>query len=220
MVSRFWVLRLKRPLKTRTDEYRNPNHQGDIPTTVRDIHIENHQYKTSNTLTHQSTSSGVDDIKNPIPLKPTIRPFKRKDLSGVVSIERRSFTNPWSPNMFEALYQINPEGFYVAAIDEDIVGYAIVLTEQSLRHWSRKRTAHLMNLAVHPSHRNRGIGKELIRTIIADAKKAEVKEIYLEVRASNTTAITFYKRLGFSWKGVINRFYGDEDAIVMAREIL
>ncbi len=152
-------------------------------------------------------------------VKPTIRYFNKNDLGGIMGIERQSFTNPWSQNMFEALFQINPEGFYVAFIDDVLVGYAIVLTEISWRHWSRNRTAHLMNLAVHPKFRNQGIGKRLIDRVISDIKRTEAEEIYLEVRASNTNALAFYKKLGFDRTGVIERFYGDEDAIVMAKKI-
>jgi ribosomal-protein-alanine N-acetyltransferase len=152
-------------------------------------------------------------------VKPTIRYFNKNDLGGIMGIERQSFSNPWSQNMFEALFQINPEGFYVAFIDDVLVGYAIVLTEISWRHWSRNRTAHLMNLAVDPRFRNQGIGKRLIDRIISDIKRIEAEEIYLEVRASNTKALAFYKKLGFDRIGVIERFYGDEDAIVMAKKI-
>ena len=152
-------------------------------------------------------------------VKPTLRYFNKNDLGGIMSIERVSFTNPWSQNMFEALFQINPDGFYVAVIDDVLVGYAIVLTEKSWRHWSRNRTAHLMNLAVHPGFRNQGIGKHLIDRIILDIKRIEAEEIYLEVRASNTKALAFYMKLGFNRIGLIERFYGDEDAIVMAKKI-
>ena len=162
---------------------------------------------------------GAESIRKGKTLKPTIRFFEIKDLNEVMDIERQSFKNPWSPNMFEALHQITPKGFYVAVIDEAIVGYAIFLTEQSWRHWSRKRTAHLLNLAVHPHFQNKGIGKHLVNKIISHIKRTEIEEIYLEVRISNTGALAFYKKFGFSGIGLINSFYGDEDAIVMAKRV-
>ncbi|UCG69809.1 MAG: ribosomal protein S18-alanine N-acetyltransferase [Thermoplasmata archaeon] len=151
--------------------------------------------------------------------KITFRPFEKSDLGDVLGIERLSFTNPWSSNMFEALNQISPKGFYVVLKQGIIVAYAIFLPEQSLRHWSRKKTAHLLNLAVHPQVRNQGIGKSLIHWIISNLKDIKVKEIYLEVRTSNTNAIAFYTRLGFARIGLIEGFYGDEDAIVMVKKI-
>ena len=151
-------------------------------------------------------------------LKPTIRPFNENDLNGVLSIERQCFAKPWLPNMFEALYQLDPDGFYVAVIKKCIVGYVIALREQSSRLNSKKRAAHIMNLAVHPRFRKQGIGRKLIGTILSNVRRAGVKEIYLEVRASNDIAIAFYTKLEFRRMGLIKGFYGDEDAIVMAKK--
>jgi ribosomal-protein-alanine N-acetyltransferase len=137
----------------------------------------------------------------------------------VLKIEKMSFTNPWSPSMFEALHQINPSGFYVILIKDGIIGYGILLTEQSLRHWSRKKTAHLLNLAVHPQFRLQGMGKSLMRRIVSDLKDIMVRKIYLEVRAKNTQAQSFYINLNFTKTGLISGFYGDEDAIVMVKKI-
>ncbi|UCE35923.1 MAG: ribosomal protein S18-alanine N-acetyltransferase [Thermoplasmata archaeon] len=141
------------------------------------------------------------------------------DLKGVLGIERVSFPNPWSPNMFEALHQVNPEGFYVAQIHEDIVAYGIVLVESTSNRFFKKRRAHLMNLAVHPLLRNQGIGNYLLQTIISNLKNSKIGEIYLEVRVSNKYAIHFYKKSGFIENGIIKGFYGDEDAKMMAKKI-
>lgn len=158
-------------------------------------------------------------MENSTQTKTTIRHYERRDLDDVLAIEKLSFTYPWSPSMFEALHQINPSGFYVILINENMVGYAIFLTEQSLRHWSRKKTAHLLNLAVHPQFRNQGMGKSLVERIVSNLKDIKVKEIYLEVRAANTKAQTFYTGLGFTQIGLIKGFYGDEDAIVMVKNL-
>ena len=152
-------------------------------------------------------------------LKPTIRPFNKNDINYVLSIERRCFDGPWSPNMFEALYQLYPDGFYVAELDEYIVGYVIALFEHGSRFSSKIKTAHVLNLAVHPQFRNQGIARSLIDTVISNMIRAGAVEIYLEVRASNETAIAFYTKLDFKRMGLIKSFYGNEDAIVMAKDI-
>ncbi len=162
---------------------------------------------------------GEDDMRDIEPLRPVIRPFHINDLNGVLNIERQCFSNPWLPNMFEALFQMNPEGFYVALLDDKIVGYSVVLIEQSSMYRPRKRTAHLLNLAVHPQFRNRGVGKGLIDYIMSAAKTDDVKEIYLEVRTSNGDALAFYTKLGFKRAGFIREFYGDEDAVVMTKNL-
>ena len=55
--------------------------------------------------------------------------------------------------------------------------------------------------------------------IISDIEKMGGEEVYLEVRVSNTDAIAFYKKLEFKKRGIIKGFYGDEDAVVMAKKI-
>jgi ribosomal-protein-alanine N-acetyltransferase len=162
---------------------------------------------------------GEDNMRDTEHLRPVIRPFQIDDLNGVLNIERQCFSHPWLPNMFEALYQINPDGFYVALLDEKIVGYGILLIEQSSIFRPRKRTAHLMNLAVHPHFRNRGIGKGLIHQIMSAIKASDIEEVYLEVRTSNKDAIAFYEKLGFNKNGFLREFYGDENAVVMSKSI-
>ena len=73
----------------------------------------------------------------------------------------------------------------------------------------------ILNLAVHPAHRRRGIARALIETLCSDAKRTW----YLEVRASNASARKFYILLGFQEIGLRKKYYDDpvEDGIVMRR---
>ena len=121
--------------------------------------------------------------------------------------------------MFETIHYINPKGFYIAEIERTIVGYAVLLTERAWKHWSKNRTAHLLNLAVHPMHRRQGIGTLLMKRILNDLKTLKISEIYLEVRASNSKAIALYSKLGFEIRGEIRGFYKNEDAQVMALKL-
>jgi ribosomal-protein-alanine N-acetyltransferase len=148
-----------------------------------------------------------------------IRPFQLKDLNGVLDIERQCFKDPWLPNMFKALFQFNPEGFFIAILDDKIVGYGVVLIEQSSINQPKERAAHLLNLAVHPRFRNMGIGKGIVGRFIIMTESAGIKEIYLEVRDSNRDAKSFYEKLGFKRAGLLVDFYGDEDAVVMSKSI-
>ena len=111
------------------------------------------------------------------------------------------------------------DGFFVAVLDEYIVGYVIALMEQGSSFSLEKKRVHIMNLAVHPRFRNRGIARNLIYTIISNTKEEGAKEIYLEVRASNQIALAFYRRLEFKRTGLIERFYGDENAIIMTKNL-
>ena len=122
--------------------------------------------------------------------------------------------------MFEDLHQIEPEGFYVAIINESVVGYGILLTEDMAPRFIRKGGAYLMNLAVHPEFRNRKIGSSLLDAMLSNLKRRAQNQICLEVRASNTRAIAFYEKAGFKRTGLITNFYWDEDAITMEKRIV
>jgi ribosomal-protein-alanine N-acetyltransferase len=163
---------------------------------------------------------GADDIPSQQTEKPKIRYFQRNDLEGILTIERLSFPHPWTHNMFKALHQIDPEGFYVAIMNESVVGYGILLTEDLAPRFIRKERAHLMNLAVHPEFHNQKIGTYLLNTMLSNLKRRAQNRIYLEVRASNIKAIAFYEKAGFNKTGIIKNFYGDEDAITMEKKIV
>jgi ribosomal-protein-alanine N-acetyltransferase len=148
-----------------------------------------------------------------------IRLYKNQDLDGVLRIEKESFKHPWSPNMFEALFLINPEGFHVVSTQDQVVGYSIVLYEQGFGHTKKLGEAHLMNIAVDPTCQRQGIGTDLVNKMISKIRKAKLSRIHLEVRISNKTAITFYKKIGFTTVSTVMGFYGNEDALVMVKDI-
>jgi ribosomal-protein-alanine N-acetyltransferase len=151
--------------------------------------------------------------------KGKIRRYKSKDLFEVLEIEGLSFSDPWSKTMFDVLFEINPKGLYVIEKNSRILGYAIVLLEPHFAGSVPERRAHLINLAVHPDFRKKGIGSNLVGKITKDMKSEKVHSIYLEVRKSNKAALKFYSNLLFQRIGLIKRFYLDEDAIVMSKTI-
>ena len=140
----------------------------------------------------------------------TIRALGYGDLPQVIAIERRSFTTPWSLAMF-VLELSKPSGLCLAAADEHgrLAGYLIL---------SRYDTAwHLMNVAVDPSRRRRGVARALLEQMIERGGPEE--EYTLEVRTSNAPAIALYERFGFLAAGTRPRYYRDtgEDAVIMWR---
>ena len=129
------------------------------------------------------------------------------DLPSVISIERRSFPTPWSLAMF-VLELSKPTGICLAAEDsEGLVGYLVCARYDDV--W------HLMNVAVHPERRRRGVATELIERLFEDA--GEGSRFTLEVRVSNSPAIEMYRRFGFRSAGRRRRYYHDngEDALIM-----
>jgi ribosomal-protein-alanine N-acetyltransferase len=121
--------------------------------------------------------------------------------------------------MFEALFLISPEGFLVVSHKNKVLGYAIVLYEQGFGHNKRLGEAHLLNIAVDPVYRRKGIGTDMVRTMMSKIKKAHLSRIHLEVRMSNKAAVTFYDKLGFKSVSTVMGFYGKEDALVMIKDI-
>ena len=129
------------------------------------------------------------------------------DLPSVISIERRSFPTPWSLAMF-VLELSKPSGICLAAEDSDgMVGYLVCARYDDV--W------HLMNVAVHPERRRRGIATELIERLFEEAGPGA--RFTLEVRVSNSSAIEMYRRFGFRSAGRRRRYYHDngEDALIM-----
>ena len=79
--------------------------------------------------------------------------------------------------------------------------------------------ADIINVAVHPSFRRRGIAEAMLARLISDALEAGVRTFFLEVRESNAPARSLYRKLGFDECGRMPRYYSApvEDAIVMTR---
>ncbi len=141
----------------------------------------------------------------------SIRNLVYSDLPQVVALERRSFASPWSMPMF-VLELSKPSGVCLVAVDGKAVGGYLICARYD-RAW------HLMNIAVDPHQRRRGIARGLIDGLLARA--GEDAEYTLEVRVSNDAAIALYKSYGFRDVGTRRRYYADtgEDAIVMWRAV-
>jgi ribosomal-protein-alanine N-acetyltransferase len=141
---------------------------------------------------------------------PTVfRPLTYTDLPQVIGVERRSFDSPWSLAMF-VLELAKPSSICIAAAQgRRVVGF--VICSRYDRDW------HVMNIAVDPSARRRGIASGLLEQLLARAGRDA--SYTLEVRTSNRGAIALYERFGFRAVGVRPRYYTDngEDALIMWR---
>ena len=138
-----------------------------------------------------------------------IRLLTYEDLPAVAAIERRAFPTPWSIAMF-VLELSKPTGLCLAACRGGrLTGYTICSRYDSV--W------HVMNIAVAPEQRRRGIASALLAELYARA--GEGSRFTLEVRRSNQGAIDLYERDGFRVAGLRRRYYQDngEDALIMWR---
>lgn len=140
-----------------------------------------------------------------------IRPMTLADLDHVLAIERASFSQPWSREMFEAELIDNPcARFFVAAAAGEQVGY--------IGGWMVTDELQVVSLAVRPDARRRGVADRMLRHLFGHAG-GPVERAYLEVRRSNKAAIAMYERFGFRLLGVRKDYYEHpkEDALLMER---
>ena len=144
----------------------------------------------------------------------TIRAATDQDLDDVASIERAVFNDPWSRRSFADLVEQRHVIFLVAADENSVVGYAIVLVAGI--------ESELANLAVARLMHRQGLGARLLAEATERARQRGAREMFLEVRASNTAGMKLYSTAGFQAVGRRVRYYARpiEDAIVMKAVLL
>jgi [ribosomal protein S18]-alanine N-acetyltransferase len=143
-----------------------------------------------------------------------IRRLGLGDLRMIEEIERHSYATPWSRSMF-AGELAKPSSICLGAFDPDserLVGYLIV--SRYVDAW------HVMNLAVAPEARRRGVASALLRRLLELTAGEPRRGYTLEVRVSNAAAIRLYEKLGFRSRGIRRGYYTDnrEDALIMWRD--
>jgi len=145
-----------------------------------------------------------------------LRELVLADLAAIEVIERRSYPTPWSRSMF-AGELAKPSSICLGAFDADgeegvLVGYLVV--SRYVDAW------HVMNVAVDPEHRSRGIAAMMIERLFELTADDARRGYTLEVRVSNATAIRLYERLGFKSRGIRRGYYTDnrEDALIMWKD--
>ena len=133
------------------------------------------------------------------------------DLPAILTIERGSFSDPWSATTFAETLASPADRCLVATQDGSVVGYGIV------RQLGPE--AELLNVAVHPSSRRQGLGDALLAEILFGVDAQGGVTVFLEVRASNLAAETLYRRHGFLPVGRRRDYYEAprEDALLMRR---
>jgi [ribosomal protein S18]-alanine N-acetyltransferase len=142
------------------------------------------------------------------------RRLQMRDLGAIEAIERISYPTPWSRSMFAAELS-KPSSICLGAFDADsdeLVGYLII--SRYVDAW------HVMNVAVAPEHRRRGIAKKLLDCLFELTAGDGRRGYTLEVRVSNTHAIKLYEEVGFRARGLRRGYYTDnrEDALIMWKD--
>ena len=145
----------------------------------------------------------------------SIRTMGHQDLAMVSDIERRSYEFPWSHGVFRDCLLA---GYHCIVLQRDgrVSGYGILSIAAG--------EAHILNLCVDPNYRAYGYGEQLLDAILAQSRAAHVREIFLEVRPSNLTALALYRKKGFHTVARRPAYYqateGREDAAVLAKKLI
>jgi len=138
--------------------------------------------------------------------------MKEAHVAQVAALEKLCFSDPWSEKSVASELK-NHLAFWLVALDGDtVVGYVGSQTAG----WETD----MMNIAVHPDHRRRGIAQILIECLIPELKKRGSRSLSLEVRASNEPAKQLYDKLGFNQVGCRKNYYRNpkEDALILRKE--
>ena len=147
-------------------------------------------------------------------MKVDLRRLELRDLAAMERIERASYPTPWSRSMF-ASELAKPSSLSLGAFDRktgELLGYLVI--SRYVDAW------HVMNVAVDPVYRRRGIARMLLGSLFEQTAGDGRRGYTLEVRVSNIGAIKLYEALGFRSRGVRRGYYTDnrEDALIMWRD--
>ena len=143
----------------------------------------------------------------------TVCNMTARHVAQVAALEKLCFADPWSENSVAAELTHDYSVWIVALEGETVVGY--VGCQVSFEE------ADMMNVAVHPDHRRKGIAEEVIKELIAQLKMRQCEGLSLEVRASNTPAITLYEKMEFIQVGLRKNYYRNpkEDAYILRKSL-
>ena len=139
-------------------------------------------------------------------------PMRRCHVPQVAALEKICFSDPWSEQSVAGELS-NPLSVWLVCVEKDrVLGYVgsqTVLGETDM-----------MNVAVSPDARRRGIGEKLILELVERLRERDSHCLTLEVRASNAPAIALYEKLGFTQVGRRPNYYRNpkEDALILRKE--
>jgi ribosomal-protein-alanine N-acetyltransferase len=143
-----------------------------------------------------------------------IRPVDPSELSGVMDIEVESFPpgDAYSREIMERNRRDSRGGFFVAELNDTLVGYAVGVIHA--------RVAHINSMAVLSRFRNQGIGRRMLIHLFEYFSKQGAQEVALEVSEENAAGIHLYESLGFARVERIPAYYeSGTAAIVMTRHL-
>ena len=125
----------------------------------------------------------------------------------IFNLEKEIFkSSAFNKNYLDTLIKGNNSFIYAYLIENKVCGYLIILDSIDVYE--------ILSIATIEKYRNKGIAQELL-------DKIKTKDIFLEVRESNQTAINFYKKNNFKEISIRKNYYREptENAIIMKLEV-
>lgn len=138
-------------------------------------------------------------------------PLKREYIDDILEIEKLSFQEPWTRDMFERELSLPMSRFFIFKCNNRIAGYTV--------GWLILDEAHITNIAVHPEFRNRGLGRKALDFLVEDMYIKGARKALLEVRETNTAANKLYRSAGFKVVGFREKYYKNEGAVLMEKNL-
>ena len=139
--------------------------------------------------------------------------MEHSHVAPIAALEKLCFSDPWSENSIA--YELTSRLSYwlVAVENGEVVGY---VGSQSVLGESD-----MMNVAVHPDHRRKGVAEALVLALAKDLKERDNVCLTLEVRVSNEPAIALYEKFGFTQVGRRPNYYCNprEDALILRKAL-
>ncbi len=146
----------------------------------------------------------------------TIRKAEKEDIDAIYEIDKASVPIPWSKNSIEEELLNMLAKIIVAVENEEVIGFAIC--------WFVMDECHIGNIVVSPNCRHQGIGKKMLEALLEGTKEHMTNYITLEVRVTNSIAISLYEKFGFKEVCVRKHYYKNpdgtyEDALIMSKDL-
>ena len=143
----------------------------------------------------------------------TVERMNPDHVAQIAQLEKLCFSDPWSETSIASEFTNRLSDWLVALEEDRVVGYVGAQTVID--------GSDMMNIAVHPDYRRKGIAQALIEELETCLRNRGSKMLLLEVRDSNAPAITLYEKLGFHQVGLRKNYYRNpkEDARILRKEL-
>ncbi len=142
-----------------------------------------------------------------------IRDMALEDIDRIYELECECFAIPWTKQAMKYEIEQNKLAHYYVLQTDVVVGYLGV--------WNIVDEGHITNVAVTKRARGKGYAVALVEHLKKESIKNHIERLTLEVRVSNISAQSLYKKMGFKEAGIRKKYYSDngEDAIIMWCEL-